>query len=471
VVQGGTDAHVELVLSESGAPNLEAVQRGLAELEAFLANPDIAIVRLRARFATRVDFELWVPDLPAHGYRTLGVRPAGEERPRPASDDAGRIQNEWISVESAPDGTITLTDLRNGHVLPGLLGFRNQADRGDSYNFCPLEGEDPIEKFEGPVRVRREAGPCAQILEIEQSLRVPPRLSHDRTRREDGTVELPVRVRVRVVPGVPRVDVELDLVNTAEDHRLQVLFPLGGPADEAWYDGHLEIVRRATGITAADADWVEAPVDEQPMRNFVGARAGDDPEGPGLLVAAHGLREASVSPEGTIAVTLLRSFGWLSRDDLANRVGPAGPIVPTPGGQCLGTHRYGLSLIPFSGDLLKAVQLADAFQTQPRGIGTSLHGGPIPPTAAMLRTEPAAFRLSAVHPAQDESSVVVRGVYLGTEPGEVRIQPLVPPAAVERVRLDGTPLGAVSPSAEGTIRIEARPNEIVSVQLRYPTLS
>jgi alpha-mannosidase len=207
------------------------------------------------------------------------------------------------------------------------------------------------------------------------------------------------------------------------------------------------------------------------MRSFVGARAAEAPEGPGLLVAAHGLREASVSPEGTIALTLLRCFGWLSRDDLSNRVGPAGPIVATPGGQCPGRHRYALSLIPFSGDLLDAAQLADAFQTQPRGVGTSLHGGPIAPTAAMLHTEPAAFRLSGVYPGRDEASVVVRGVYLGAEPGEVRIRPLVPPVAIERVRLDETPLGPVAPSAGGTIRIEASPHEIVSVQLKYPAAS
>jgi alpha-mannosidase len=204
------------------------------------------------------------------------------------------------------------------------------------------------------------------------------------------------------------------------------------------------------------------------MRTFVAATPGEASDAPGLLVAAHGLREASVTPEGTIALTLLRCFGWLSRNDLSTRSGPAGPTVAVPGGQSPGRHRFRLSLIPFAGDLEEASRIADAFQTQPRGVGTALHGGALPTAASFLGVEPSSFRLSAVCPGSDGASVIVRGVWYGEEPGEVRLRPLAEPLDAERIRLDETPLGSVTPDADGTLRIEARPHEIVSIRLRYP---
>ena len=155
VERRGPEVHVELVMSERGDPDMEAVARGLGALETALEDPTLESVRLRARFATRIELEVHVPDLPAHGYRSLGLRPAPVE-PSATEDAGARIANEWLSVEAEPDGTVTLTDLRNGLSLPGLLRLRDQADRGDSYTFCALEGDEPIEKPAGAVRIARD---------------------------------------------------------------------------------------------------------------------------------------------------------------------------------------------------------------------------------------------------------------------------------------------------------------------------
>ena len=62
-----------------------------------------------------------------------------------------------------------------------------------------------------------------------------------------------------------------------------------------------------------------------PQQGFVSAN--------GLTVVAPGLPEAEVTPDGVIAITLLRAVGWLARTDLRQRPQPAGPAVPTPGAQ------------------------------------------------------------------------------------------------------------------------------------------
>jgi alpha-mannosidase len=459
----GSEVHVDLVLSERGAPNLASVEAGIASLERALEKPGLARVRLRARFATRIELEVAVPDLPPHGYRALGLRPAQPGAAEPRLDEGVRISNERLEIEAAPDGTVTLLDRGSGLRLTGLLRLRDRADRGDSYNFCPLDGDAPAEK-PAQVRVRRERSALRERLEIDEVLRVPRRLSLDRTRRTEELVDLTARVAISLFPGVPWAEVEISLENHAEDHRLQCLFPLGGRVEEAAYDGHFEVVRRPTEVPEGGPDWQERPVAEQPMRAFVAAK----PEGfgAGLLVAARGLREASVSQEGVIALTLLRCFGWLSRDDLATRVGPAGPLVPTPGGQCPGSHAFALALVPFGGDPRDAAPLADAFRAGARGAGTGLHGGSLPPAASLLRTDPASFRLSAVYPERG-GSIVVRGVLLADAPAEVRLAPLRGPRGAERVRLDGEALERLEPDRDGAVRVAARPNEIVSVRLHF----
>ena len=51
----------------------------------------------------------------------------------------------------------------------------------------------------------------------------------------------------------------------------------------------------------------------------------------------------------TVALTLLRSVGWLSRGDLEYRKENAGPSFPTPEAQCLGEHIFYYALIPHQG--------------------------------------------------------------------------------------------------------------------------
>ena len=200
------------------------------------------------------------------------------------------------------------------------------------------------------------------------------------------------------------------------------------------------------------------------MRDFVAA-CGDEAD-TGLLVAAHGLREAQVSPDGVIAVTLLRCFGWLSRDDLSNRLGPAGPAMPTPGGQSPGPHRFQLSVVPYTGDVRSAGEQARAFHALPRAAVTPLHPGVLPPEASFLEVEPHGFELTAVKEAEDGAAWVVRGVNLTSEPLRVRLRTLLPLRAVYEARLDETPLRelpigdgqvvalSVGPHALATLRLE-----------------
>ncbi|MEW6568754.1 MAG: glycoside hydrolase family 38 C-terminal domain-containing protein [Chloroflexota bacterium] len=463
VVRHADHTLIDVSMAEEGTPNLPAVERGLAEAFRIIEDRRDEPFHLVVHLATQVRLEALVSDVPGQGLRTLYLRRAAQPPSAIVEDDGRSIENETLRAEIADDGTLTLSDRRTGAVFTGLLRLRDVADRGDSYTFCPVEGDRPIEAPSAPPSVRRLRDDLDRALEVEAAFDLPHSLTPDRTARSARRVQLPFSIRMSLAPGVPRLDVTLALDNRAEDHRLQLLFPLAFPVDEAAYDGAFEVVRRPTHIPAGGEDWIEQPAPEVPMRDFV--LAGDGQRG--LLIATRGLREASVSPDGTIAVTLLRAFGWLSRDDLATRGGGAGPQLPTPGGQELGPHTFHLSLIPFGADPGPAIEQALAFQTPLCAAGTPLHPGKLPGETSFLRWQCEGMLLSAVKLAEDSQDVILRGVNLSDRALDLRLETRLPLVGAWVARLDETPLEPLPVEGPGRLRLRARPHEIVTLRLRF----
>jgi alpha-mannosidase len=143
----------------------------------------------------------------------------------------------------------------------------------------------------------------------------------------------------------PVVRVTTSFVNPSRDHRLRVHFPLPEPAAHSRAESPFTIVTR--GLTAEGrADEFGLPT--APAGRFVTA---------GRLTAAHEgvceyeLIDIEPGPEGdvarTLALTVLRSTGMLSRLGMAYRPFPAGPMTPVDGLQMTGTRvtlRYALEL-------------------------------------------------------------------------------------------------------------------------------
>ena len=167
-----------------------------------------------------------------------------------------------------------------------------------------------------------------------------------------GTV---VRVTARVAPGVERVDLHVDVENAAPDHRLRLCFPTGAPVDTfraaTTFDTAVRTTaarRRALGASRAATfphqGWVEAN---------------------GLTVVAPGLYEAEVTADGMIAITMVRAVGWLARIELATRPIPAGPGLPTPGGQLPGGIAADLSLRIEATERVLAPTSSDCARSRP----------------------------------------------------------------------------------------------------------
>jgi mannosylglycerate hydrolase len=261
----------------------------------------------------------------------------GEARANAVTARHGILDNGRVRVEVAADGTFSIVELASGRRADGLGALEDVADRGDEYNFCPVEGDRPV-LATGPARVRVvRGGPVVAEVEIARTLELPEALSVDR-RRRTGSVACAVLTRLRLAAGSDVVEARTTVDNRARDHRLRVRFPAPGTSfgTAVRAEGHFAVLRRPPRPIWSSAGWIEPPAPTHHTTGFVAA--GD------LFVVGRGLPEYEMLllPDGSqeVALTLLRCVGWLSRDDLATRPGGAGPSVATPDAQCPGIHEF-----------------------------------------------------------------------------------------------------------------------------------
>ncbi|MBI5289094.1 MAG: hypothetical protein HY873_08990, partial [Chloroflexi bacterium] len=300
---------------------------------------------------------------------------------------------------------------------------------------------------------------------VRMTYALPASLTDDRKGRSAEHVDCEIVTRASVYPGVARVDIETELENRAKDHRLRVHFPTGIKADSSHAEQHFGVVERPIGLLEYDGTWLETPVAFYPQKSFVDISDVTR----GFALANRGLPEYEALPEAdgsvTIALTLLRSVEWLSRQDLATRHGHAGPGMHTPGAQMLGRWKFQYSLIPHEGGWEKAYLEAHRFVRPLRAVRVSRGSGALPATGSLIEIEPPEVILSALKVAEDDESVIARVYNIGTQPVEARLSLRQPFARVERVDLNEERPEPIA-HEDSALRLPLNSNEIATLRFR-----
>jgi len=369
-----------------------------------------------------VDVEFVAYDVPAFGWRRYRLAP-GPAAPD-EHDDGRDIGWDGVGVSAADDGTL---DVRFGsRVFTGLAAVEDRGDRGDAYDFDPVVA-DPgavlvstrVERYRHPAGIQR--------LVVTRVFDVPTRLDDSRSARSSETVGLAVVTEARVARGVERVDLRVRVDNTARDHRVRVLFPTGRAVARFTAATTFDVTTRTTS-SPDDSAWVHPAPKTFPQQGWVAVN--------GLVVVAPGLYEAEVTPEGTIALTILRAVGWLARMDLSTRPIPAGPGLPTPDAQCLGPAHAAIALLPTADPALaRAAELG--LRAVPAGPADT--PSPLAPGRSLLGLSPGAIVLSALKPADQGDGMVLRVLNPTDETVEAVADLGFPVETVRPVRLDEEP--------------------------------
>lgn len=384
-------------------------------------------------------------DIPAFGWRRFKVEPSATHADR--EDDGREIACGDVWVRAGDDGTFELRTSRG--IYTGLCGIEDVGDRGDTYDFDPVPGgELVLERIEVQRRMHASG---IQYLTVRRTFRVPTELAPERTRRSADCVALVIETEAGIVPGVERVDLRVSVDNTAKDHRLRLLFPTGHPVTEFEAATTFDIGRRQTA-QPDDTGWAHPAPTTFVQQGFVSTN--------NLTVAAPGLPEAEVTPDGVMAITLIRAVGWLARMDLTTRPQPAGPVVPTPGAQC--QQRIDAQLALFVGYDPRAARAAELGLRAVAAGETPL----LPENRGLLAITPPELQLSALKPADAGEGYVLRVLNPTDATITGRVDFGQPVTHAEAVRLDETPTGASAITTGNTLAVAVQPHALQSLRLR-----
>jgi len=280
--------------------------------------------------------------------------------------DGNQVTNRFYSVSFDKDGTLGVFDKELGIRYDRLHIFEDYGDRGDEYTFGRVGPEKA--DIRNVKRHILSAGPITAEIRQEMEIEVFECLDGSREKRT-GKTRVPVESTFRFYRDSPRIEVTTKLTNKSKDHRLRICFDLPFKSKKAQTETHFGVVERdgspekvpeAEVLDKTHSSYPEMPSGIQPQKRFI--RVNDDQGKGSITVFNTGLPEVELVNNDRIAITLVRSIGWLSRSDIPERPIHAGPGEVTPGAQEIGTeyeYHYGFALHSKDEPIYTSSDLAD----------------------------------------------------------------------------------------------------------------
>jgi alpha-mannosidase len=415
-------------------------------------------------------------DLPAVGHALYSLRDEQSDGTFPdqrlpegvmVGGDGDTLENEFVWLRLHNNGTFDLLDKITGHEYAGLNLLEDTEDIGDEYDYSPCPDSETITSAAcyGTVRVRENTALRGK-LEAEYSLTLPASIEVGRKKRGDVTVDCSVRAEIALEYGSPLVGVELHFDNRAKDHRLRAEFPTQIVTDTVVSDGHFYVNSRPIEVTGGE-EWKQQPTGTYPQQDFTLLQDGER----GLAVLNRGLPEIAASRDSAgcakLSLTLLRSVGWLSRDDFETRsCSNAGPTLFTPDAQCLGENVFRYAVVPFDGDYLGAnvKHLSQVFRvpvlTVQGVLDSCISGG-----KGLVEHSSEFTCVSAIKKHEQRNTLLLRIYNLRGEPSHDLLTFGLTIAAAWRTDLLEERIGVLPLTDQRALEIVLDPHEIVTLEI------
>ncbi|MCL5018856.1 MAG: glycoside hydrolase family 38, partial [Patescibacteria group bacterium] len=276
-------------------------------------------------------------NIPAFGYTTLIVKPVeGPTRYLGSMATSHRaIENEFLRVEAAPNGTILVTDKRTGVQYKDLLTFENRADIGDGwYHGIAVNDQIFFSSACAADIAMISDGIAKATMRISVTMNVPKQFDFKNMVRDEQTSPLKIVSDVTLRKGAERIEVTTIIDNTILDHRIRVLFPTNLSGETYLSDAAFDVVERPVALLSDNNIRRELDVETRPHITWTAFGDGKN----GLAVVSRGLPESAVinTPERPIALTLFRAFrrAVFSNDN--------------PGGQIQGLQTFKYDIVPYA---------------------------------------------------------------------------------------------------------------------------
>lgn len=421
--------------------------------------------------ARRVRLTFEASEVPAVGFATYAWVKSGAAAPEGASLISGEnvLENAWLKVEIAADGSFTLTDKKGGQVYRDLGVYEDTGDIGNEYMYKQPNGEAALTTKGLPAQIRVvEDTPYRAAIEIVHDWEVPASADSRLEAEQIELVYYPQRKAQRVTETVPvkirtvvalnksgrGVEIEATLDNRAKDHRVRALFPTDLETKTHLVDSMFEVAERSN---VPAEEWTN-PSNTAHQQAFVDVSTSEA----GLTVANQGLNEYEVLRDGrnTIAVTLLRSVGEL---------GDWG-YFPTPEAQCIGEFTVRMEVIPHQGDGIGSGAYAEAYQFQVpwTAAQTGIHEGSIPTTYAPLGWSRSDRELafSSMKISERTGDLMLRWFNMAGTQAELGLQSELACEGVYKSTILEDEGDVQAFSADGSYSMTVKPYEIVTLGIK-----
>ncbi|MBA3062995.1 MAG: hypothetical protein FP833_08635, partial [Atribacteria sp.] len=356
------------------------------------------------------DISFTVKDIPACGYKIFIIKAINDLRMSKEYETdirAGRdyIENKYYKVIAETKGTITVVDKINNKKFKNCNKFVDGGDAGDEYTYSPPLNDEIIVSRLNNFSIQ-DVGPSEAILKVSGKMMLPVGLKSDRKSRKNKKVECSIESEIKLYSEVQRIEFNTKFDNRTCDHRLRVEFPTAIKSDYVYVDGHFDVVKRSINVPDSEG-WKEKAYKTAHNSGFVDINDGEY----GLAILNRGLPEYEIIPDNnTIALTLLRCVGWLSRGDLVYRKEEAGPPLTTPEAQCLGEHVFSYALIPHQGNCDTACISQRTKQYKTKILTRQLENqfGNLPSSFSFIQLEGEHLEISAIKKSEFENKLVIR---------------------------------------------------------------
>ena len=412
-------------------------------------------------------------DIPAMGYRTYALRPrkreylhhpkTGDDRPLIATME-GVLENGFLKVEIAPNGTFTLTDKLTGKIMPGQHFFVDNGSVGNAHLHKKPLRDAAITSLGNAARLSlTENNKLRATWRIDLSLDIPAGADLDGRNRLHETVSFPITSWITLRKNSRRVEIKTRFDNPARDHQLRVLFPSDVQTNVVDVESAFDVVRRPVQwlVTAENH---EGHYPFQPMLNFIDLSSNEG----SLAFMSKGLREYEVIDDArrTIAITLMRSHRAYM---LANK----GKMTPeeydrNAGQHSLGVHEMEYAIMPHTGDWRDGSVMLEAYDfiTPWRILQGVPHAGSQPVTQSLLSVTPHQHvRFSAFCQSEDGAAYILRVWNSADTPVTAHLSSPLPLTRIDKIRMDEVEvLEPLTADAHGWI-LPLRAKEIATMRL------
>ncbi|MCX6993690.1 MAG: glycosyl hydrolase-related protein [Kiritimatiellaeota bacterium] len=405
-------------------------------------------------------------NIPALGCQSFIVAPAdideGMKGPANIGQSENCLENEYLKLKVHHNGTLEVLDKQSGSRYENLHYFVDDGDAGDGYNYSPpFKDEVFTTKNENAEVCLIENGPVRATIKARIKIVLPAALSADRQGRSKKRCVCFISSFFTLHKAARRIDIETRVDNRVKDHRLRIAFRLGVRSRYSYAGAHFGVIKRK--VTELDyPDFKkEADFGLHHQRYFVDFGEGRKR----LAVCAKGLPQYQVVPDGTLYLTLLRSVGYLVREDLLSMKRKAGQSAiadwPTPDAQCQGALTFKYAIIPHAGNWEGIARDAFAYRASLLPyVGEETGNGMLPGQFSLATLTGTSVQVSAVKKSERGDFFVVRFYNLSPRKTLAKLKLNGMASVIKRLNFNEEPLKTAE-SCNSSFRL--RPYEIKTV--------